>query len=61
MKSREDFILNENWEEYLKHYYAGLAMQAICSHYMMFTEKDRDKNLDIAVELSKQLIQKLSK
>jgi len=61
MKSREDFILNENWEEYLKYYYAGLAMQAICSHYMMFTEKDRDKNLDIAVELSKQLIQKLSK
>ena len=61
MKSRYDFQSESMYNEYLRHYYAAFAMQAVCVHYMILDKKDMDKNLDIALELSDILIEKLKK
>ncbi len=61
MKCEDDFRLRKDWLEYLRYYYAGLAMQAVCTHYMIFSEKDREHNLNTAVALADKLIEKLEK
>ena len=59
MKSKNDFRYVEEWKEYLRYYYAGFAMQAVCVHYMILDKKDMEKNITIAVELAEKLINKL--
>lgn len=61
MKAREEFRLENDWWEYLRYIYAGQIMQAVCSHYMIFDEKDREHNVKAAVDLTDRLIEELKK
>ena len=63
MKSRNEFTTNEEYNEYLRIYFAGLAMQGLissCDWNVTFFNKDlieaTSKNaIDLADELLKQL------
>ncbi len=61
MKSRNEFTTNEEYNEYLRIYFSGLALQGICSNQEFLKNLTGDSNLitkaciEIADELLKQL------
>lgn len=61
MKSRNEFTTNEEYNEYLRIYFAGLALQGTCSNQEFLKNLNGDPNLvikaciEIADELLKQL------
>ena len=61
MKSRNEFTTKEEYNEYLRTYFAGLAMQGFCSNQEFLKNLNGDPNLvtkaciEIADELLKQL------
>ena len=61
MKSRNEFTTNEEYNEYLRIYFAGLAMQGFCSNQEFLKNLNGEPNLvikaciEIADELLKQL------
>ena len=63
MKSRNEFTTNEEYNEYLRIYFAGLALQGFCSNQEFMsnlgkTELIARSCIEIAEELLKQLEEK---
>lgn len=69
MKSRTDFLYNDDWVEYLRQYYAGLAMQGLMSRQINPYNSGYVPSDDIilssvavyAVKISDALIKELNK
>ena len=63
MKSRNEFTTNEEYNEYLRIYFSGLALQGFCSNQEFMsnlgkTELIARSCIEIAEELLKQLEEK---
>ena len=66
MKSRNEFTTNEEYNEYLRIYFAGLAMQGLIS---TFTEKasygglgtEIEKTIEYAIYYADELLKQLEK
>ena len=64
MKSRNEFTTNEEYNEYLRIYFAGLAMQGLIS---TFTEKasygglgiEIEKTIECAIDYADELLKQL--
>lgn len=52
MKSRNEFTTNEEYNEYLRIYFAGLALQGIIAGRKDELYKIKDETIKIYVELS---------
>lgn len=64
MKSRNEFTTNEEYNEYLRIYFAGLAMQGILSNQsivkgLIFTSGDAYKIAKASIELADELLKQL--
>ena len=57
MKQRSDFTTAEDYKEYLRHYYAGLALQGLMTHFNNVSAKEWYAAR--AIEVSDELINQL--
>ena len=62
MKSRNEFTTNEEYNEYLRIYFAGLAMQGLLSSFMYNAENGfygKDVVVSTAIEYADELLKQL--
>ena len=61
MKSRNEFTTNEEYNEYLRIYFAGLAMQGILSNRwsMEFGNYNEEEKAEMAIRQAEELLKQL--
>jgi hypothetical protein len=61
MKTPYDLPGGANYQEYLRYYYAGLAMQGLCTSQQTSTKENIERVASISVQLADILIKELAK
>ena len=61
MKAPHEFQSRGQYEEYLRTYFAALAMQGLVSKYNLNTPEDQKTISQLSVELAGELINELNK
>lgn len=61
MKARFDFSTDGEYEEYLRHYFAGQALMGICAHPDTWGKDSFEKIARAAIEAADALLAELAK